>query len=166
LWWFLAWLTFQPWRWRRCVPSKRKALSEIYGVTSQHDHVRSAKFVWMSSDSQSVLRIIANILQIQQNFFSSQNKMSVTDNTTHKYADLWRTNNVWRHYCTLERAYGCLPLELVYTCMRHFIMYKSPCADLLWEEITTKQNMALRANCGIPLNNRNVIWNELCGTEL
>jgi hypothetical protein len=33
--WFLAWLTLPPWRWRRYVPPKRRALCELNGVTSQ-----------------------------------------------------------------------------------------------------------------------------------
>jgi hypothetical protein len=35
IFWFLAWLTLRSWRWRRCVPPKRRTSSELHGVTTQ-----------------------------------------------------------------------------------------------------------------------------------
>jgi hypothetical protein len=35
-WGFLAWLTFQYWRWRRYMPLKRRTLSELHIVTTQN----------------------------------------------------------------------------------------------------------------------------------
>jgi hypothetical protein len=33
--WYLAWLTLRPWRWRRCIPPTRWAVSELHSVTTQ-----------------------------------------------------------------------------------------------------------------------------------
>jgi hypothetical protein len=33
--WFLAWLTLRPWRWKWYVPSKRRTLFILHGVTTQ-----------------------------------------------------------------------------------------------------------------------------------
>jgi hypothetical protein len=34
--WFCADLTPLPWRWRRYVPPKRRALAELHGITTQN----------------------------------------------------------------------------------------------------------------------------------
>jgi hypothetical protein len=47
--WFLDWLSFRPWRWRRYVPPKRRVLSELYGVTPQMSLVFTFLFMFIET---------------------------------------------------------------------------------------------------------------------
>jgi hypothetical protein len=99
--WFLAWPALRPWRWRRNVPQKRRAVSELHGVTTQETVLFSVCLCFVFLNSSHVKRKIRR----KPVDFPFQKKLEVDDwgpNTyicsTYVSVKCWV--NKWRAHCT------------------------------------------------------------------